>query len=66
MKFEPGKMYRHINFKDVDMYVTGAEELSDKYQLTVRYWNRFSMMLQGGPDKVEIKKADLINWYPLS
>lgn len=60
--FKPNRIYRHKNFRDVDMYILSSEEMSDKYQLKVKYWNRFYMMFQGEPDQVEVSKDDAANW----
>jgi hypothetical protein len=51
---------------DVDMFVFSVEEGKDSYCMTVRYWNRFYMMMQGGVELIEIKKSDTENWKAIS
>jgi hypothetical protein len=64
--FKRGRLYRHQNTLDIDVFVVGDSEPDPSgVRLKVRYWNRNFKIFQGEVDDVVIRKEDFNKWVEL-
>lgn len=67
MKFERGRLYRHKDTTDIDIYVLGeCFHVGDRFACKVMYFNRHYKIFQGRSEYVRIRYVDLKNWKEIA
>lgn len=61
--FNKGKIYRHRNFLDVDIYILNSIPSTDEVELEVYYVLQHNrMLLTNKIDKIKVLIKDFDNW----
>jgi hypothetical protein len=64
--FKSGKIYRHKNFKDVDMKVKECEDEGDRVRCIVDWISQTGTTQFAEDDEVYVSKSDNKNWKQIS